>query len=69
MTDDQGAPVLEIHGLKIEMDRDMLDDKYARRNDGEDTIFVSPSMYSLLESDLDLMRKSLRVRVLKPMPF
>lgn len=56
--------VADYRGVRFVRDEKLRGRKYAVKHADREEIHVSPAVYELLESDLDLVAKTLRVRIL-----
>lgn len=56
--------VADYKGVRFVCDEKLSGKKYAERYKGRDEIHVSPAVFALLPTDLDLIAKSLKVRIL-----
>ncbi len=55
--------VADYKGVRFVRDEKLKGKKYAEKYEGGDEVYVSPAVYALLASDLDLVAKSLKVRI------
>ncbi len=56
--------VADYKGVRFVRDEKLAGKKHAVKYEGEDEVYVSPAVYDLLASDLDLVAGTLKVRIL-----
>lgn len=55
--------VADYRGVRFVRDEKLKGRKYAVKYEGGSEVYVSPAVYELLSSDLDLVAKTLKVRI------